>query len=85
MHTLKTGLSFAEAEETRAAARIAGSATLRIFEDTKDQDEKERKGRGVRESERANDDLAGQITIFIYLQMCHVCKCQTNIFPRLPE
>ena len=44
MHTLKTGLSFAEAEETRAAARIAGSATLRIFEDTKDQDEKERKG-----------------------------------------
>jgi hypothetical protein len=39
MHTLKAGLSSAETEETRAAARKAGSATLRILEDTKDQDE----------------------------------------------
>lgn len=39
MHTLKTGLSSAETVETRAAARIAGSATLRIVDDTKDQDE----------------------------------------------
>jgi hypothetical protein len=39
MHTLKTGLSFAEAVETRAAARKAGSATLRMIVNTKDQDE----------------------------------------------
>ena len=37
--TLKAGLSSAETEETRAAARKAGSATLRIVDDTKDQDE----------------------------------------------
>ena len=39
MHTLKTGLSFAEAVETRAVASRAGSATLRMIVDTKDQDE----------------------------------------------
>jgi hypothetical protein len=45
MHTLKTGLSFAEAVETRAAARKAGSATLRILRRTKTKEGKMRRVR----------------------------------------
>jgi hypothetical protein len=42
IRTLKTGLSFADAEHAKVAARRAGSATLRMFRIRRTKDEKGR-------------------------------------------
>lgn len=82
MHTLKTGLSFAEAVETIAAARKAGSATLRMF--TKDQDEGEKRD-GVRESEKSDDENTNGTNNYIYLftKCATYANAKATTFPRL--